>query len=319
MEWTPCLDNVGLYFVCNFALMAIAPYDWAPLHCSLLRVVQDLPPKIAFFDPRAPSVDRDAYRVRMGEALHITARAVDNPSDPIDFLGVLSVDAVTGDAIRAKVEYVQDRGAGQVLGDGTSLGWARLVEPLLPVYLKMTVHAPAAVNSMGTSVGHVVERSIVFQPSRLHSGLGMEVCFVAADSRGQCKAVGAATTRCLTIDVVRCRYAMQMGESLRTVAGMFETSWLQLYAFNPTHTMADLPVGNTTVEIAVGHPYTFQRGETVHSVMHKFGTDLQHLMLMNADLSRQTEARWTGQLPVGAEMPQGYQICIVPNSCGTNV
>uniref|UniRef100_A0A7S0YUI7 LysM domain-containing protein n=1 Tax=Hemiselmis tepida TaxID=464990 RepID=A0A7S0YUI7_9CRYP len=317
-EWTPCLDGVGLYFSCTFVLMAIAPYDWAPIRCALVRVAQDLPPKVAFFDPADPSNDRDHYRVHMGQALHVTARAADNPSDPVDFLGVLSVDAVTGDAIRARVEYVTDRGEGTISGDGANEGWARLVEPLLPVYLKMAVRAPGGVNSLGFSAPYVVERTLELRPSRLHSGLGLSVCFVAADSRGLCKRVGSHTSRCVTVDVVRCRYAMRAGESLSSVAGMFETSWLQLYALNPTHLRADRPVDNTTF-VHVGHPYTFGRGETVHSVMLKFGTDLQHLMLLNADISRQTEHRWTNTLPVGTEMPQGYQICVLPNSCGTNV
>ena len=59
---------------------------------------------------------------------------------------------------------------------------------------------------------------------------------------------------------------LQAGESLTSVAGLFETSWLQLFALNPTFHNADAPVRNDTA-IAVGHPYAFGQGETLHSVI----------------------------------------------------
>lgn len=314
MTWTPCYGNLGLYWYCIFGMMGVSPYDWTPMKCIYVRVAQDLPPKITFFGEEAPLVDRPSWRVRMGESLSVMVRAVDNPSDSVDFLKLASIDAVTGDALRAKVEYVYDKGTG-TLSSTKMRGWARLVEPMLPVYLRMAVLPQAASNSLGQASGatpYLLEREVVLKPSRQHSGLDMTICFLAVDARGECKTIGSATKRCLTVSVERCVYVMQAGESLKTVAGMFETSWLQLFALNPTFYQADLPVTNRTA-IAVGHPYTVVGGETVSDVSRNMGSDMRHLMLLNADLSRQKEMWWTQQLPVG------YTICLLPNSCGTNV
>jgi hypothetical protein len=56
-----------------------------------------------------------------------------------------------------------------------------------------------------------------------------------------------------------------------------------------------------------------ERGDTLHSVIVKFGTDVDHIMLLNADLSRQKESMWTSALP------EGYDLCLIPDSCGTDV
>jgi hypothetical protein len=56
-----------------------------------------------------------------------------------------------------------------------------------------------------------------------------------------------------------------------------------------------------------------EEGDTLHSVIVKFGTDEDRIRLLNADLSRQKESMWTSALPVG------YDLCVIPDSCGTDV
>merc|ERR1712098_387559 len=56
-----------------------------------------------------------------------------------------------------------------------------------------------------------------------------------------------------------------------------------------------------------GSVHTTEGGDTLGSIASTFGTTVEHLMLLNADTSRDSV------LPVGKE------ICVMPNSCYTHV
>jgi hypothetical protein len=55
------------------------------------------------------------------------------------------------------------------------------------------------------------------------------------------------------------------------------------------------------------------KGESLYDIMRQIGMTQNHLRFLNADLSRQKESWWTTALPEGA------QICVIPNSCLSNV
>ena len=74
---------------------------------------------------------------------------------------------------------------------------------------------------------------------------------MAGDSRGLCRPIGDATQRCMRIAVHRCRYAMQAGEELVYVAGLFEMDWLQMWALNPTYLQPEVPVASGSDDIIV--------------------------------------------------------------------
>lgn len=211
LTWTPCTESMGIYWVCTFAMQAISPYDWAPMACIFVRVAQDLPPEIRFTE-KGNSKDRvDRFSLRMGETLRVNAQAIDNPVDTLGFFKLTSIDTAAGDSIRSHVEYVYDK-----LGGGISPGIigakhagqprkvARLIEPLLPDYLRLSILPVDGSNKFE------VNREVVFQPSRQHSGLHMDICFLAVDSQGACKAVGSGTKKCFVIHVERCVYVMQV-------------------------------------------------------------------------------------------------------------
>jgi hypothetical protein len=52
VEWVsaPCLESVGMYFYCLHGLIASPPYDWQSIQCKLVRIVEDLPPVLSFFE-----------------------------------------------------------------------------------------------------------------------------------------------------------------------------------------------------------------------------------------------------------------------------
>jgi hypothetical protein len=63
----------------------------------------------------------------------------------------------------------------------------------------------------------------------------------------------------------------------------------------------------------VGHLYNVSVGASVYDLMRRFGISKKSMMFSNVDLSRQKEEWWTKELPVGK------MLCLVPNSCGSNL
>lgn len=52
----------------------------------------------------------------------------------------------------------------------------------------------------------------------------------------------------------RCKYSLQGGDDFIHVAGLFEISWVQLFALNPLYTTPESPATSPAV-INVGHLY----------------------------------------------------------------
>ena len=63
----------------------------------------------------------------------------------------------------------------------------------------------------------------------------------------------------------------------------------------------------------VGQLYTAQAGEHIFDIAREFGLTVKQIMYYNADFSRQKMAAGT------AGFPPGGVLCVVPNSCHTNV
>ncbi len=114
----------------------------------------------------------------------------------------------------------------------------------------------------------------------------------------------------------RCKYAVNTGEDLVYVAGLFEVSWIQMWALNPTYTAPEAAAAHSDSVINVGHLYTLTTDESVFDVARKFGMSVQQVMFFNADLSSQKTKAWTQALPVSSELSR--ELCVVPNSCHTS-
>ena len=63
MEWVsaPCEGSVGMYFYCFHGVLASSPYNWMSIQCKIIRVVEDLPPVLAFYDA-AEAAHNERYR-----------------------------------------------------------------------------------------------------------------------------------------------------------------------------------------------------------------------------------------------------------------
>ena len=328
VEWVsaPCVGSVGSYFYCFIGILAAPPYDWQSIQCKLIRVVEDLPPVLAFYtranaaQPDYRTTQASKYTVFMGQRLEIVAEARDNPSDSIDFLALSKVDINTGDRLRASIK-MKPLQVGELHGiqslwyrpqEVASVPEVEGITP--PPFVSLTVGGPAHPPTAAAFSDEVSRtRVLSFVPTRMHSGLEMSVCMIAGDSRGLCRPIGDGTERCIQITVHRCKYALRTGEDLVHVSGLFEVNWVQMWALNPTYLTPEVaaPDGNSTINI--GQLYQVRKGEYIHEVARRFGMTMKQVMFFNADLSNQKTPAWTGKLAVDS------QLCIVPNSCYTHI
>ena len=315
LKWSPCLAQAGLYYFCNSAVSiplqdnSGAVYKWSETKCVMLRVVEDLPPKVSFYYKDKPFEDVHHFELYMGQKLEAVVNASDNFQDTIVELGISKISINTGDELRARVTYVYDN-VDKAYTDVKVAKMPHLVEVASPSFLNFYVGGPRNVTIARTRK-HQKDKVITYTPTRLHSGLEFQVSFLATDDRGICSKLGDWSERCLHVTVQRCRYSMQPGQDMTQVAGLFQMDWIQLFAFNPTYTTPEAAVADKEEVINIGHLYEVLAGEDAHSIMKRFAMPKKDFMFLNVDMSRQQEAMWASSLPVG------MSVCIVPNSCGS--
>ena len=100
--------------------------------------------------------------------------------------------------------------------------------------------------------------------------LEMQVCFLAVDSLGSCRPYGLGTWSCLNVSVESCRYSMGPGESFGSVAGLFETNWIQVSvacarAGIHTHANTNIRTGNHPRTYMSVNPRTYARAHAQHA------------------------------------------------------
>ena len=113
---------------------------------------------------------------------------------------------------------------------------------------------------------------------------------------------GAVVTRCFTMHVERCVYAVEDGQTLLDVARVYGTDW---------HTLLSLNSGVRRPEgglyggqlLNIGHLYSVVAGDSLTSISGRFGTTDTAIHSLNADLAPQ------------ASLNVGQVLCILPDSC----
>jgi len=314
LAWTPCDGDAGMYYYCMTAVStplqddSSASYRWADTQCLRMRVAEDIPPKMYMYYNDNPFQDKDTYDVFMGQTLEAVVNASDNFQDSIDFVKISKIKINTGDDLRASVAFVYEN-VDKAYKDVTLSKMPKFVEPAVPSFVNLYLGGPRNA-TIAKLRRYQKDQVISYTPTRMHSGLEFAVCFMAVDDRGHCSLLGHWAERCMRIMVHRCKYSMQVGETMTNLAGLFQQNWIQLYVLNPTFSTPEAALVNNETVIHVGHLYEVREGEDVFSILKKFGMSKKTFMFMNVDFSRQTEESWAATLPVGA------QLCIVPNSCG---
>uniref|UniRef100_A0A7S1MZ16 LysM domain-containing protein n=1 Tax=Hemiselmis andersenii TaxID=464988 RepID=A0A7S1MZ16_HEMAN len=161
----------------------------------------------------------------------------------------------------------------------------------------------------------LVSRTFKWDPPRSVGGSRpLPVCFSVEDNSGEVlpsgtQLSGKTDSACFMFTVKRCAYAIKGGETLLHVAAYYGTNWIQIWAAN---VLLQDPEGSDISEgqlINVGHTYTMESGDEMSKLSRKFGMSTEAMYQLNYDIA-QTPPELLGA---------GQQLCIIPNSCATNV
>jgi hypothetical protein len=86
-------------------------------------------------------------------------------------------------------------------------------------------------------MGNTGHLTFSYTPSPSAGGGMVELCFITNDipvsTYDRCRGGTRSSTKCVKIDVERCRYAVRPKETISDVAALFSTDWVQLWALNP--------------------------------------------------------------------------------------
>uniref|UniRef100_A0A7S0HB80 LysM domain-containing protein n=1 Tax=Hanusia phi TaxID=3032 RepID=A0A7S0HB80_9CRYP len=118
-----------------------------------------------------------------------------------------------------------------------------------------------------------------------------------------CSSGNESVEICLDFQVARCKYAVNMEQTIAEIAAIFGTDWIQIFNLNAM-TSPDLILFRHQV-LNIGHLYSVSAGDSLDSIARRFGTSPRSIMFLNYELGELN----TTNITLGAE------ICIIANSC----
>jgi len=105
----------------------------------------------------------------------------------------------------------------------------------------------------------------------------------------------------------QCQITWGQGENFFTVAAMFHTDWMALWSLNGGEAPDVAQVGT---QYRFAHEYHVRPGETMESIAHRFGTDVETLLHLNKNLIT--------SIHNPRRVASGDTMCLVPSFHETN-
>jgi len=149
-------------------------------------------------------------------------------------------------------------------------------------------------------------RNLTWVPSWNQGGLKRNICVSLMAPATGCEPTPGLPQpiRCYTLQVARCVYAVQDGQKLDEIAAVYSTTWLDMFALNPTIKMPDRVMSMGQL-INVGHLYRVVPGDYLQKIANRFGSAVEGILAMNADI-----------LPTLVDdIKANQEICVQPTSC----
>jgi len=145
-------------------------------------------------------------------------------------------------------------------------------------------------------------KKFCWKPVRGQEARTYRTCYTASDVYG-CHVI----TRCVKVEVVRCKYCTQPGESLLNIGIDYNTDWLQLWGVNvdvknPDH-LYDFQLLN------LGPVYQVRSGDSLADLADRFHTTVDEILSVNPDINQVTG---DGK---GHNLKLGQPLCILPGIC----
>jgi hypothetical protein len=149
-------------------------------------------------------------------------------------------------------------------------------------------------------------RNLTWVPAWNQGGLKRNVCVSLWAPATGCEPTPGLPQpiRCYTLQVARCVYAVQDDQKLDEIAAVYSTTWLDMFALNPTIKMPDRVMSMGQL-INVGHLYRVVPGDYLQKISNRFGSTVEGILAMNADI-----------LPEHADdIKANQEICVQPAAC----
>lgn len=199
----------------------------------------------------------------------------------------------------ASADHVSDR-SKQYTSDNNN----HVVDGNLPQGATLT-HIPNEAKGEGEDPKTMYKINFCWKPVRGQEARTYRTCY---SSRDEYHIDGPdRTTRCVKVEVVRCKYCTQPGETLLNIAVDYNTDWLQLWGANvdvknPDH-LYDYQLLN------VGPVYHVRAGDSLDALAARFHTTPDEILSVNPDVDGIDGNGGDHELDVG------QALCIMPGIC----
>jgi hypothetical protein len=151
-------------------------------------------------------------------------------------------------------------------------------------------------------------RMFKWTPLKGQDGFNFKICFNMIDSLGVLNTASSLSRRifCFLVQVARCRYCLQPGDTLFTISQAWRTNWLNVWGGNDELLRPSQPFAFT--EVVLGPIYHVKFLDTLDSISAKFSVERSEVLLWNPDLIMDSNAT---DVPLNMDQ----QLCILPVSC----
>jgi len=173
-----------------------------------------------------------------------------------------------------------------------------LGENAMPEGMSWADSAPSADSESGLPV--TMERCTQWVPARGQEGHRYDLLFHASDSSGLEE---YQVHKCIKINIVRCKYCVEDGDSMLSIAAEYDLDWLQLWGVNVDVKNPDHLFNGQIVNLCP--VYYVKDQDTLDGIAARFGTHPDHIALMNPDLE---------EVDVKS-IPVGQELCVCPGIC----
>jgi hypothetical protein len=152
------------------------------------------------------------------------------------------------------------------------------------------------------------KREFIWTPFHGHEGLRFDFCFMLTDSLGTINTASSVSRGgfCLAVNVARCRYCLQPGDSLFTISNFWGTNWLNIWAGNGHILRPSQPLAFT--EVILGPLFFAQSHDSIHSIGIKLSISPEQILNWNPDL-----ALYASNTSMLLDINQ--EICVLPLTC----
>lgn len=155
---------------------------------------------------------------------------------------------------------------------------------------------------------NLMQRQFSWTPRWDQGGWNGDICFKVTDLPGGCNDPSEVqkTRMCVKVNIARCQYTVQYEQQLQEIAAIYATDWINVWRHNLAIPHPDF-VLYKDMQLHVGHVYSVNIRDNLHDIATRFGTSVEWLHHLNADLC------------LDHKVDVNQSLCIISDSCTGDV